>query len=146
LQVYRKKSATADGRTLDLSVLLADRDEGMSVLSGNQRRPQREVQPETESYEAEGLGLTVETLTPRIRQRLNVDGEQQGVVVTDVEFGSPASNRGIQPDMVVIAINDLPIESVSEWRRSLRALDSGSSVKLDILVNQQTTFFFLRLQ
>jgi serine protease Do len=143
LQVYRRAANGRPASTIELSVQLADRDEGISTAQ--QRGERRRPEPERESYAAEGLGVTVEALTPELRGELNLTSEQRGVVVTDVEFGSEAAARGIQPGMVIIAVNDEPVESVSDWRQALDDLDGGSSAKVDVLANQQTTFFFLRI-
>ena len=67
------------------------------------------------------------------------------VVVTDVEFGSPASDKGFVPNMVITAINDRSIESASDWRRALDRIEPGSSVTIDVVIRDQTTFCFLRL-
>jgi len=145
VEVYRKTSGVERGRTLELTVTLADRTEGMAALNGEDPRRPREVEPEPDVYEAEGLGLTVETLNARLREPLRLEEDQTGVVVTDVEFGSPASDKGFVPNMVITAINDRSVESVSDWRRLLEQLEPGSSVKIDVLIGDQTTFFFLRL-
>ena len=86
-----------------------------------------------------------EALTADLRQEMNLEGEQEGVVVTDVEFGSEAAARGIQPGMLVIAVNDRPVGSVADWRKALDRLEPGSTAKVDVLANQQTTFYFLRI-
>ena len=106
----------------------------MAALNGEDPRRPREVEPEPDVYEAEGLGLTVETLNARLREPLRLGEEQTGVVVTDVEFGSPASDKGFVPNMVITAINDQSVESVSDWRRLLEQLEPGSSVKIDVLI------------
>jgi serine protease Do len=143
LRVFRRPAAGEAGRTLDLHVTLADRPD-VASLGGAEPRPERE-EPAPEVYESEGLGVTVETLTPRLRERLNLEPEQPGVIITDVAVGSPATSRGLEPDMVITAINDAPIESVADWRRMVGRLDPGASVKLDVIDNQQTTYFFLRV-
>ncbi len=145
LQVHRKPRDAQAPRTLDLTVALADRGEGMAALNGTEQPTRPDAQPEPEVEEAKGLGLTVETVTPRVRERLRLGRDQVGVVVSKVEFASPASDKGLQPDMVVTAINDTPIESVADWRELLERLSPGSSVKLDVLADDQVAYIFLRL-
>jgi serine protease Do len=144
LEVFRKPNSSTSGSTLDLAVVLADRDEGMSAMSGADLRRGPGHDPEPEVFESEGLGVTVETLNARRRERLELDEEQQGVVVTDVAFGSPAAEKGMRPGIVITAVNDMAVESVSDWRNAVSLLDPGSSAKLDVLVGRQTSYYFLR--
>ena len=68
------------------------------------------------------------------------------MVITDVEFGSEADRKGLQPMLVVTAVNDRPIEGVDDWDDAMESLGSGSAVKLDLVApgGEQTFFFFLR--
>jgi len=125
-------------------VTLADRDEGMSAMSGADLRRGPGQDPEPEVFESEGLGVTVETLNSGRREELRLDENQQGVVVTEVEFGSPAAEKGMQPGIIITAVNDMVVESVADWREALSGLDPGSSAKLDVLVGRQTSYYFLR--
>jgi serine protease Do len=117
----------------------------MEQLGGVGRRRGRVPEPEPEIQEATGFGLTVEGLSTGARQRLGLSADQEGVVVTDVEYGSAASDRGIRPNMVIIGINDRPIEDIADWRATLDGLRPGESVKIDVLDGEQTTYFFLRV-
>lgn len=134
------------GSDLQITVTLGDRESGLETDRGDDRRePSRERDQEPE--ESTGLGLTVESLRSSFRERLQLEGDQHGVVITDVEFGSEADRKGLQPMLVVTAINDQPIESVSDWSDAIDSLKSGSAVKLDLVApgGEQTFFFFLRV-
>ncbi len=144
LQVFRKPSGADSGRELAVTVTLADREQGMAEIGGADRRRQRGAEPEAETREAEGLGLTVESLTERLREQLGLRADQTGVLVTDVEFGSPAADKGLQPNLIITAINDQPVHDVPDWTRLLGRLSPGSSVKLDVFDGRQTSYVFLR--
>jgi serine protease Do len=134
------------GKTLELKVTLGDRNEGLDVQLGRDRRETprgREEEPE----ESSGLGLTVENLSRRAREQLGLAEDQQGVVITRVDFESDADGKGLRPTMVITAVNDQQVGSVSEWERTLERLQPGAPVKLDILPpgGSQEMFFFLRV-
>jgi serine protease Do len=133
------------GRDVDLRVTLGDRDEGIRREFADdtpEGRPGRIEQPE----ESSGLGLTVENLSGRTRDGLGLGEDQQGVVVTHVDFESEADGKGLRPTMVIVAVNDQPIESVSEWERAIEGLRPGSPVKLDVVPpgGETVFYFFLR--
>ena len=108
------------GETLELKVTLGDREAGLDEQLGRDRREAprgREDEPE----EASGLGLTVENLTRRAREQLGLAEDQQGVVITRVDFDSEADSKGLRPTMVITAVNDQPVGGVSEWERALNS-------------------------
>ncbi len=48
------------------------------------------------------LGVMLAKLTPEARQSLNLPDSAEGVVVTDVQAGSPAAEKGLQPGDVIV--------------------------------------------
>jgi serine protease Do len=122
-----------EGRTLEVDVTLGDRRAGLEEeLGGDPRQapPGREDEPR----ESSGLGLTVETLGGRARERLGLAEDQQGVVITRIDFESEADDKGLRPTMVITAVNDGPVRNVSEWTRAMDTLQPGAPVKLDLLL------------
>ena len=119
LKVFRS------GRTVDLDVTLGDREEGIRRefgIDAPDAHHEREEQPEKSS----GLGLTVENLSDRTRERLSLEADQKGVVVTHVDFESQADDEGLRPTMVIVAVNDKPVTSVAEWERAVGKLEPGT--------------------
>ncbi len=68
-------------------------------------------------------------------------------MITDVDFESEADGKGLRPTMVITAVNDNPVRSVSEWEDAMGGLRPGSPVKLDIVLpgSDQVVYFFLRV-
>ncbi len=126
LEIFR------DGQTMVRTARLADREEALAASGVRQESPREPLEPET-TEEARGLGLTVESLSPTLRRDLRLDEGLDGVVVSDVEFGSAAQDAGILPSAVIRSINDIDVKSASEWARIVSALAPGSPVKLELL-------------
>ncbi|KZV15305.1 putative serine protease [Dorcoceras hygrometricum] len=80
------------------------------------------------------LGLQSQDITPRIARMLNL-AQDNGVVVTGVNAGSPAEQAGLQPGDVLTTINGKPLRSVNELRNTEGLLPVGSTVKLGVLHN-----------
>jgi serine protease Do len=136
-------SVFREGQAMRLALTLGDREEGLVAERGDSGDP--EEPPREEPAESSGLGITVGSLQDSVRERLRLAEGQRGVVITDVDFGSEADRKGLRPTMVVTAINDFPLDDVSDWEERLRPLQSGSPVKLDVVMpgGDQTFYFFL---
>lgn len=87
------------------------------------------------------LGLHVQTLTPELAGQLGIQG-QQGVVITNVQEGSPASLAGLQPGDVILQADRKPVTSVQELTS---ALGTGGNQVL-LLVSRKGTDLYVVLQ
>jgi len=56
--------------------------------------------------------------------------EEGGVLVLEVDKGSPAEGAGIQPDDIIIALDGKPLESFVFFRRKLLGLTPGHKIHL----------------
>ena len=137
LQIFR------DGETIDVTAVLGDREEGLRAQTGMPAREEEEPEEEV-ANEGTGLGLTVENLDP-YRERFQLDEEVKGVIVTDVEFDSQAMDKGLQPSMIIISIDDQEIDDVRGWNQALRSLRPGRTVKIEVLAGGQGRLVFLRV-
>jgi serine protease Do len=120
-----------DGEKLRIGVTLTERPQNPGAA--NRLDDRRSEEPE--ERESSGLGITVEELSMQSRRILGLDDNQQGVLVTEVEFGSQARQKGIAPRMVITAINDEPIRNIGDWIDEVEGLSSGSAVKLTVAFN-----------
>jgi serine protease Do len=64
------------------------------------------------------LGLAVQPLTPALAQQLGVKATQ-GLVVQNVQDGSPAADAGFERGDVIVEVNKKPVKSVAELRESV---------------------------
>ncbi len=77
------------------------------------------------------LGVSIASLTPELRNRLNV-GAERGVVVRDVQPGSPATQVGLRPGDVIVRFAGEPIGSVTDLLGAVRASRPGQQVPLSV--------------
>jgi serine protease Do len=113
-------------KKVTLSIVRAGKPQSLSLLLGELKSdkpdevsPAAAPRPETED------GLSVDVLTPKLRQRLKLPATlKQGVVVTGVAPGSPASEGGMQPGDVIIEMNRKPVSNVQEFRAAYKQPDA----------------------
>lgn len=85
-------------------------------------------------------GVTVQALTPDIRQQLQVPTGTQGVVVSDLDDASPAAAAGLMQGDVIMQVNRMPVSSVQEFNRAVRAGADKDSTLLLVMDSAGTRF------
>ncbi len=85
-------------------------------------------------------GVSVQALTPDLRDQLQIPDGTQGVVITDVDPNSQASAAGLQQGDVIVQVNRRPVANVSEFNTAVRAGASRDSTLLLVKRGQGTLF------
>jgi len=95
-----------DGKPMTLHVTLGERPANLSVVAGVGKAP----------TEGALRGISVQNLTPDLRDRLGLSSDVRGVVITEVDPDSPAA-RTLQPGDVIEGINRHPVNTVADFDR-----------------------------
>jgi serine protease Do len=85
-------------------------------------------------YESEPLGLTVKNLTYETRRFLQQKPEDPGVIIADIEQGSPAAIAGLSPYEVITHINNDAVADVAAFEERL----SSAAGELRLNVKQMS--------
>jgi len=142
IELYRKRENRS--QTVNVTARLGDREEGLRASTRPLRRsPTPEAEPEL--AEATGLGMTIVELAPSQRDRLDLDGDERGVLITDVEFNSQAADKGLGRDMVITGIDNKTVRTVEDWEQAIDRLEPGQVVKLDVLAGPRAITVYLRV-
>ncbi|MFC1475757.1 Do family serine endopeptidase [Candidatus Zixiibacteriota bacterium] len=107
-------SLIRQGEQQEIPVRLGDRE---TVLATANDTPTPSAAEQTEQW----LGLSVETSTPQIAERLNTT-YRPGVLVVDVDQDGPAYDKGIRAGMVIGEIDHQVIEDLEDYNRVIGAL------------------------
>jgi serine protease Do len=78
-------------------------------------------------------GISVQNLTPTIRQQLGLAPNTPGVVISDLDQDSPAAQAGLQQGDVIESINRQPVNSTADFNR----LAGEASGEVLLRVNRQ---------
>jgi S1-C subfamily serine protease len=95
---------------------------------------------ESESEQAPKLGLSLQTLTPELAQRYGLS-EKSGLVIADVDQGSPAAEAGLQEGDLIVEVNRKRVAKVSELQSAVAESRKKGSVLL--LVKRKTASLFV---
>jgi serine protease Do len=85
------------------------------------------------------LGIAVQNLTPEIAKELGVK-KDTGIVVTQVEPGSPAADAGIQTGDVIQQVNRKPVKNVEDFVQKVEKATDKDNVLLLIQRGQNSLF------
>jgi serine protease Do len=119
-----------NGSPMTLKVTLGERPANLGVNASTS----------TSKPPSEGAlrGITVESLTPDIRQQLSLPESVQGVVVSQVDPASPAASA-LQRGDVIESINRHPVRNVEDFNR-FSALAKGQTL---LRINRQGTGLYV---
>ena len=93
---------------------------------------------------SEKLGLTVQNLTEDTAKQFGLVG-QKGVLVTDVESGSPAAMAGIQHGSLIQEVNRKPVENVKEFKEAVGSAAKEGKVMLRVRYEKSSIFVVLTI-
>jgi S1-C subfamily serine protease len=85
-------------------------------------------------------GVSVQALTPDLRQQLQTPEGTQGVVITEVDPNSGASAAGLQQGDVIVQVDRKPVTTVTEFNSAIKASASRESTLLLVKRGQGTQF------
>ncbi len=90
------------------------------------------MQPQERSEDIQKkLGFSVEDLTPRIAQELELSQNQDGVVVTQISRQSEAYQQGLQRGFVITEVDRQDISNVRDFNQAMNQLvEEGKDVVL----------------
>jgi serine protease Do len=108
-----------DGKSMTMTVVLAKRP-GETVRS--EAAPEEKGAPELALLA--GVGLA--DLNDEYRQELHLPADLQGVLVTDVEDGSPADDAGLAQGDVITALDLKPVKNLADFRTLLKGVKRDS--------------------
>jgi serine protease Do len=124
-----------NNETKELEVTVGKRPNKITAsLNSNQNSKQ--------NYSNEKLGLSVQNLTADIAKKLGYQNEE-GVIVTKVDPGSPADDAGIQVNDLIKEVNKKEIKSVSEFEKIIANTHKGDTDAF--LIQRGNETFFLAI-
>jgi serine protease Do len=134
----RMVAAVSPGEKATFKVLRDGKEEMITAIIEEMKEGEEAAQPEEAQKQ---LGMSLQPVTPEIAKELNMK-KPEGVVVSDVEPGSPAGEAGIQRGDVVLEVNRRPVNSLRDFSNALQK--TGKTVLLLVFRNGST--FYISLQ
>jgi serine protease Do len=98
--------STEVGQTIELTVLRGGQEETVSLtLEARPESQAQSSQPQSQTGGSAYLGIVGLTLTPDIAQAMDLSADQEGVLLEEVQQGSPADEAGLRGSFQSVTIN-----------------------------------------
>lgn len=117
-----------DGKPETVKVTVGDRGKVFGTDPNKVDEPKESPEENTSAR----FGISIQPLTPGMKQNMNFTGTG-GVVVSTVEPGSFAEDIGLRKQDVIVAINRQPVSSIEDVQRIQKTLKNGDSVAMRVM-------------
>ncbi|MBN1594380.1 DegQ family serine endoprotease [candidate division FCPU426 bacterium] len=150
--LLRLVAATAEKEKVWVTILREGGRKRLRVRVGDQAKAEGETlatrklaeQPKPRQADTSLLGIKIRSLTEEMARQLKTKNVQ-GVVVTDVQSGSPAEGAGIEPGDIVREINQQKITNADVFERLLRELKPGNELLLRVERRDYPIYMVMRI-
>ena len=133
-----------DGKEVGLTVRLGELEK-VDQASLTTRGSRRDTGDDA-SREIESLGLALSPITPELTEKYKIEEDMKGVVITDVEKGSNAEERRLQPGDVIVEVGQVEVKSPADVAAQVeKAREKGRKVVL-LLVDKDGDMRFIPLR
>ena len=130
-------SVVRNGKPLKLKITPEEwPDEPVDMVASTSSGRNSDVQ-------ADDLGITVRPLTPALAKQHKVK-QTEGLIVTEVDAGSPAAKQSIKAGTVITEVNRKPVSDLEDFRAALKGADLKKGVRLGIISGGTTKFEVLK--
>jgi serine protease Do len=137
-------AAVQPGDEAKLQVLHDGDSKAVSVKVGQMPNEQT-ASNDTAEPSHERIGLALAPLSPDLRGQLDVPDGTRGVVVRNVEPGSPADQAGLQAGDVIVGVGGKQVTSPAEAASAIRNASKDHAVALRIIRNGEPVFVGVNL-
>ncbi|MGZ4961097.1 MAG: trypsin-like peptidase domain-containing protein [Limisphaerales bacterium] len=148
-QLQEEVSGKKPGQTITLDVV-RNHNQHVAVkiktaaLPSDLTKDDRSNQNNGNSDEPASFGLSVENLNKDNASKYDIEGNQQGVVVTAVEPGSVAEESGLKAGDVITDVNRKPVTSVREFHDATKGVNAKSGAIFNVVSNGTSKFLVLK--
>jgi serine protease Do len=83
------------------------------------------------------LGMKLAPLTDALRQKYKLDGQQKGIVITDVASEGAAADHGLKPGDVVVEVQQVAVNSPADMQKRIEDARASGRKSVLLLVQGQ---------
>ena len=120
-------AATAPNTQAKIDLLRNGEEKTISVELGTMPEGEQNiVSPEEKS----DWGMRVQELTPQLAHQLGLEPGTTGVVISEVNNGSPAAAAGLRPGDLITEVNREAIKNLNDYQQALQKVKKGENLLL----------------
>jgi S1-C subfamily serine protease len=100
----------------------------------------------TPAVVSQKLGIEVENMSVELSRQLGYALTDEGVVITKVKPGSPASLAGLRPGCLIQAINHKKVANTSDYEAAIAENGQNKKILLLVKYGKATRFYSIRIE
>jgi len=81
------------------------------------------------------MGITIQNLTPDVRQQYNIPDDVHGAAIVNVVPGSPADDAGLAPGNVILEVNRHAVQDAQSFATQVESAPAGKDLLLLVWAN-----------
>ncbi|HEY1526911.1 MAG TPA: PDZ domain-containing protein, partial [Candidatus Angelobacter sp.] len=140
-QLQAAISAQRPGNKVTLAVMRDGKSLNLPVtLESINRKSDETASNSGESHGKARWGVALQNLNADMRDQLQLPTDVKGVVVTNVQPGSPADNAGISRGDVILEVNRHQVQSAEDVKRELGNVPVGKDAMVLLWSNGGSSF------
>ena len=121
------------GETVTLTVMRNGKELDIPVTTVERKKERETMRLMEQNYaRSELLGIEVHNITSELRKKYRLPEGEEGVVITDIEEGSPVSMVGLEEGDVIKEINGRQIKNVDDFRKAMSKVSPGDMVYIGV--------------
>ncbi len=128
--LIRMVSALQVGEKVPMVILRGGKEQTINVVIGKRPAEEGEIEEAEQASSTAFLfrGMSVEEIVPEIRRQYRLS-QEKGVVIVDIEDGSPADRAGLQIADVVLSVEKTKINSLADFRKAVSGIKGKCLIK-----------------
>jgi serine protease Do len=136
-----KVAMIAPGTKIDLLVIREGAKKTVEITIGEQ--PAELAKNGSNGDESlQNMGLTLQNLTQELADQLGYSPEQ-GVLIAEVEAGSPAEQAGLKPGQLIEEVNKQRVHNLKDLRKVLEGVKADAKVLLYVRAGEYSQYIVL---
>jgi len=133
-------ASTPVGKKVTVDIIRKGKKKSLLVKTGELKE---EDESPVVSEASPNLGLMVKEITPELARNFGLS-ETQGLVVVQVESNSPAGEAGVKPGDIILEVDQIPMEDLTQFNRKIDTYKAGDTILF--LLNRSGTTLYLTIK
>jgi len=127
------------GSKVEVVVIRDGERRKLELTMGERPELREETEEGVEDISPLFLGTGLQTLGDEQRERLEIPSQVSGVIVTDVQRGTPAADAGLRSGDVIVEVNRAKVEDLSDFRE---IMDGYGDDKVMLVIYRGGGYFY----
>jgi len=138
-------ASTAPGTSSEVTIVRDGKRQTLKITTDELTDDVAKTAPSGAAEESSAdFGLTVQTLTGELAEKLGYEQDQQGVVITDVEPTSIAWRAGLRARDLVVDVDGKSVRNIRDFREAMSKADTAKGVRMQVMREGGRRFVFLK--